>query len=167
MHGVQDRKWDSSNSRARWGPHTPPGSAGIYLTPISNHPKVDFLRVLFSVHFYDPLFLVAGGSRSGPNRVKVPPWRSLGGSLAAFGRIWHAFGVHFEGHFWFNFHHFSARPKTLFLNDLTVLFDVFALLKALLFGSFLDSFSVPISDPLQKRFLAPPEPPRGAHKCPY
>ena len=36
---------------------------------------------------WDPLFLVSGGSRSGPKRVKVPPWRSLGGSLAAFGRI--------------------------------------------------------------------------------
>ena len=96
----------------------------------------------------------SGGSRSGPKRVKVPPWRSLGGSLAAFGRIWHAFGVHFEVLFWFNLHHFSGRPKTLILNDLTVLFDVFVLLKALLLGSFLGSFSVPISDPLQNRLFA-------------
>ena len=51
----------------------------------------------------------------------------------------------FEGHLWFNVHYFSGRPKTLILNDLTVLFDVFALLKALLLGSFLGSFSVPIS----------------------
>ena len=89
-----------------------------------NPPKVDFLRVLFSVHFSDPLFRASGGSRSGPKRVKVPPWRSLGGSLAAFGRIWPAFGVHFEGHLLFNFHYFSGRPQTLILNDLMVLFEV-------------------------------------------
>ena len=69
VQGVPNRITESSNSRARCRPHTPPGTARICTVAPPKPPKVDFLRVHFSVHFSDPLFLVSGRSRSGPKRV--------------------------------------------------------------------------------------------------
>ena len=100
----------------------------------------------FGVIFGTPCFGHQAALETHQNESKSPPaapWEVLG-------RLWSdlaCFWGPFWDHFWLQFHTFSDLPKTLNFNDLTLLFNVFSLLKALLLGYLLGSVLVPISDP--------------------
>ena len=75
-----------------------------------------------------------------------------------------AFGLHFGSHFGLHFHTCSDLPKTLKFNDLTLLFDVFGILKALILGYFLGPVFGTDFGPLQKLVFERPGPPLGDNK---